>query len=304
MNNFNVKYLPKISKQEFTKRMVQRELEDYKLVEQIESYLIKKRGFNYKIPTKNTPVILLFSGGLDTVISAAILMKVFNLQIYPFYIKRGQRRIRKEIGAVNFYSKLYGQRFPNLWKKVKIVDSFIPPKQIRYSITLVSNNTVSQNSLHKKGIPMYTSLMANFAVEYAYFLQINQGIKIRNIFLGLVNNDGNYMSYETFTALRSIMLNICYSTHDWSWQVSSIALEKELGFCLEKYDLIKWAIAQKIPIEKSWSCYWDYIYHCGNCDGCTARKIAFRETKLKDKTTYLSEIHPHYLKRILERIKL
>ncbi|MCL5797596.1 MAG: 7-cyano-7-deazaguanine synthase [Patescibacteria group bacterium] len=284
--------------------MGKRELEDCRLIEQIESYLVKKRRYSYKIPEKNTPVILLFSGGLDTVISAAILMKVFKLQIYPFYIKRGQRRIKKEIDAVNFYSKLYNQRFPTLWKKVKIVDSFIPPKQIRYSITLVSNNIVRQNSLHKKGIPMYTSLMANFAVEYAYFLQINLGVKIRDIFMGLVNNDGNYMSYETFTALRSIMLNICFSTHDWSWQVSSIALEKELGLCLEKYDLIRWAVTQKIPIEKSWSCYWDYTYHCGNCDGCTARKIAFREAHSQDKTIYLSEIRSHYLKRILEKIKV
>lgn len=41
-------------------------------------------------------------------------------------------------------------------------------------------------------------------------------------------------------------------------------------------------------IFKTWSCYSNSRHHCGMCESCNNRKIAFAKAKIKDKTNYLS----------------
>ncbi len=40
-------------------------------------------------------------------------------------------------------------------------------------------------------------------------------------------------------------------------------------------------------IFKTWSCYSNKTTHCGRCESCNNRKIAFLQAKIKDKTRYL-----------------
>ena len=60
---------------------------DIKIYEQL---LKKKRGYISRIE-KGSPVVLLVSGGLDSMVTYARLLKDFELTIYPLYISRGQR---------------------------------------------------------------------------------------------------------------------------------------------------------------------------------------------------------------------
>jgi 7-cyano-7-deazaguanine synthase len=57
---------------------------------------------------------------------------------------------------------------------------------------------------------------------------------------------------------------------------------------LSKSDLIK--VGFKTigeSIFKTWSCYSGGRYHCGFCESCNNRKIAFERAGIKDKTKYL-----------------
>ena len=60
---------------------------------------------------------------------------------------------------------------------------------------------------------------------------------------------------------------------------------------IEKYsksDLIKLGYKNlKEEIFKTWSCYASKSAHCGECESCNNRKIAFEKLNLKDKTKYL-----------------
>ena len=57
---------------------------------------------------------------------------------------------------------------------------------------------------------------------------------------------------------------------------------------LSKSDLLK-AGAKVLgdSIFKTWSCYSNKKYHCGVCESCNNRKIAFEKAGITDKTKYL-----------------
>jgi 7-cyano-7-deazaguanine synthase len=57
---------------------------------------------------------------------------------------------------------------------------------------------------------------------------------------------------------------------------------------LSKKDLLK--AGMKVlgnSIFKTWSCYSNKKYHCGICESCNNRKLAFEKAKIIDKTKYL-----------------
>ena len=64
------------------------------------------------------------------------------------------------------------------------------------------------------------------------------------------------------------------------WSPAIEGLKKE-GMLKISFDLMK------DDIYKTWSCYLDLDKHCGRCESCHNRKIAFRLASIPDKTEYL-----------------
>ena len=151
---------------------------------------------------------------------------------------------------------------------------------------------------------MYSSLLSNFAVQYAYYLEIKYAIKTRTIFCGYVPGDGRYLRYENLTALRTNTHNIISLTGETDWQFTSLAIEKELKIILTKYDLVKYADYYHIPIEHTFSCIKYSYYHCGKCVYCQNKKFVFKKTGIMDKTIYLDRVNFPILTIILNKIKL
>jgi hypothetical protein len=63
-------------------------------------------------------------------------------------------------------------------------------------------------------------------------------------------SDNEMCPDSSLTALRCSNLNVCVCENDYQWQITSIAIEKTLGFYLNKSDLIPLAQEENIPIEK------------------------------------------------------
>lgn len=281
--------LPKNSPAKTFKEIAKNPLEDIEYIKNIERQLKKRRGYVFKMPKPGTPVILMFSGGLDSTTICDILLRKYGLQVYPLHLRRGQIRMPIEEKAVADLSKYFSKEFPKLYHQPQIVNAFIPPLEFRFDVTAHAESKANKKNKQWLGIPMYTSMAAEYAVNYAIYLEKTKGIKIRNIFFGIMSKDGLVMKYETLTFLRSVTNHICQLMGDYSWQVSSLPVEKELGYYFDKEPLIQWCAEYNLPIHKSFSCLDPHYFHCGSCYYCQRRKNITKEIGVKDDTFYIDE---------------
>lgn len=94
------------------------------------------------------------------------------------------------------------------------------------------------------------------------------------------------------TKTNSLIQNL----NDWEWVLSSPNIDPILvDKVVSKADLIQWADDQNIPLQFSVTCNFAKkvvdFKNCGNCEGCLARKDAFKSAGVKDKTKYFYNIN-------------
>lgn len=293
--------LPRKSAKRIREILSSKKLEELNVIDEIEANLKNRRGYVFHMPKKGSPVILLLSGGLDSVLICDILLRQYELEVYPIFLRRGQLRMGIEEKSVNFFTRYFKRKYPEKFHQPLKENAFIPPFKIRKTITDLGEKKVNEYSPQWLGIPVYTLSLVSIAVQYGYYLEIVKKIKSRTIFCGFMNTDGNRMKYETLTATRVAMQTICNLTDDWTWQFTSLALEKELNYFFGKKVLLTWADHYNVPVHKTFSCI-DYSYfHCGECTFCLFRKQNFNEAGIEDKTFYLNSKGNSILKRVLNK---
>lgn len=281
-----------------------KKLEDLELINEIDKFFIRKRGFVIDKPKKNEPVILLLSGGLDSTIVWAYLLDVYQLNVYPIFFKRGHLRVKFEEKSIDTFSGYFMKRYPLNFHLVKKIHAYIPPIEIRVELTKASTCEIGSKG-QWRGIPAYSSLLFSYALQYANYLEIKKDLKIKKIFSAFMPSDGIGMRDETLTAIRSINQNLCNITDDYGLQIISLPLEKELGFYHDKSTFIKWAMSKKIPIDKTTSCIMWGKNQCGECFACCKRKQSFIEAGYKDLTVYgkqnfmIKELKKHWLQFLI-----
>jgi len=267
------------------KMLLKTKFEDVNVLNSIERIFLKKRGYVFKLPKPKSPVILLMSGGLDSICMTNFLLDKFKLRLFPLFIRWGQMNIHKEEAAFDYFSRYFSRKCKSLFMDPIKVDAPIPIRELSNGV--------------KDIVVLRNTTFAVHAVHYAHYLENTTGDKIRTIFCSSVANDGNIVPDSTLTAIRATNLNICLNESDFEWQYTSIALEKTLGFYLAKPFFIKYAAKRHLPLGKTWSCYRKSEHHCGNCLPCMGRKEAFILSKVKDPTIYSSS---HILQKLAARL--
>jgi tRNA(Ile)-lysidine synthase TilS/MesJ len=117
-----------IDRQAFAKKILDNPNEDLVLIETIEDYLKKKRGYVTKPPEKNESVILLLSGGIDSIVAWYVLMAYYKAKVYP--ITRIMGKLDPTLHVVIKFSNIYRKKFPKLFQehilymKTKNISSF------------------------------------------------------------------------------------------------------------------------------------------------------------------------------------
>lgn len=278
-----------------------REFESVELISMVEKTLLELRGYVVSFPTPKTPVILLASGGLDSIITWALLLHVYKLTVYPLFINGGLDRSKNEKKSVNYFDAYFQKNYPELSMPVFEFTASLYPKELRQSfanpmkyfhplhlldVSVLHGGQVPVAKMPNRNIPATQPI---FAQCYAHYLEDRYNIKIRTLFNGIMTGDGTVLSTQTMTAQRAQMLSLCAISHDYSWQWMSLSMEPELGLWLEKSDFIRYGSQIGLPLEKTWSCFGQGNKQCGEkCIACISRKIEFENAGIVDKTIYSS----------------
>lgn len=243
----------------------------------IDENLSKLRGYVSKLP-KNKKVVVVFSGGLDSVSIVARCIKEYNLEVFPISIIRGQANYEYEQKAVKFYDKLFSKRFPDSYNKCFEIQLDTPSKSYKHMLTekLKSNHV---------GYPARNTMIFLAGAEYAYSLR-SKNINISTIFGASVVSDTLF--HSSLTWARVTNLAICQFLNDYNWQLLSLAVEKELGNSYDKDILIRYCNKIGIPLENTRTCTEKSKTQCGICICCYDRRRCFQDAQIKDKTKYLN----------------
>jgi len=218
--------------------------------------------------------IIVFSGGLDSVCTAIYLRKQYDL--YGITFSYGQKA-GKEVKVAQQFSKLLK------FKEHKVVDiGFM--KELYEKTNALTNSKMQIPSKFDYSIvaPIRNAIFLSIASAWAF------SKKAELVVYGAHLGDMRYPDCRpTFARLLSKAFN------EGEIDGIKLGLRKKIRIWspfmenLSKSDLLKNGYVELGEhIFKSWSCYGNTKIHCGKCESCNNRKLAFSQSKILDKTQY------------------
>ena len=219
--------------------------------------------------------VVVFSGGVDSVCSASFLKSKYEL--YGISFSYGQKANR-EISAAKSFAKKLGL------KQHKIVD-------IGFMKQLYGDSNVLTSA--KRSIPTKFDYSIVVPIRNAVFLSIASAwaftLNASLVAYGAHTGDKNYPDCRPNFAKK---LESAFNQGEIDGIKTGLRKNIEIWSPykqgLSKSDLLK--VGYKTIgdlIFKTWSCYSSGKYHCGLCESCNNRKIAFEKSGIQDKTKYL-----------------
>lgn len=220
--------------------------------------------------------VVIFSGGLDSVCTAAHLQPKYEL--YGITFSYGQKA-NQEIKIAKHFAKILK------FKEHKIVDiGFMKELYAKTNVLTNTNMKIPAEFDYTIVAPVRNAVFVSIAFAWAFAKNVTL------VSYGAHKGDKNYPDCRpSFSKLISnalnqgeidgIKLGIRRRINLWTPYID--------GF--SKSDLLKIGYRRLAnEIFKTWSCYSDTKIHCGNCESCNNRKAAFVDAKIEDKTRYKS----------------
>lgn len=277
------------------------DFEDRVVLGKLNTIFNQKRGFTFRMPKPGSPVLLVVSGGLDSVLLWFRLLHVYKLQVYPVFFTYpffNSNSIPGEWNSVRFFYSYLKKRYAGLVMPITTI-----PVDLSFSLTNKKNmqilkhnwrisiaNAKQEVETQKASVYLldYPNRFARFALSaYEYGLSLQaRGIDVSTLFLGVVPNDSAIGREPTLSVLRSINTYICLVLGDWKWQINA-PIDKANSFYFTKEQSIHLATESNLPIHKTWSCVNKLLFHCGWCNACRYRQASFQNSGIEDKTRYV-----------------
>ena len=257
--------------------------ENFDLLEMLDNFFKSKRGYIVKMPKEGESVVACLSGGQDSVANIGILMEEFKLHIYPFFINRGQSNYEYEKQSVDFFNKLYKERYPDLYNDCLEISVSTPGTEYKDLLRQAKKQVDSLPLRHNISYPSRNPIIFLTGMEYGYSLQA-KNVKINTIFASHVSSDNSYHCSQTWTRLMNLLM--CQILNDYSWQFISIPIETSFKNYYDKDIYIKWAYEHDIPLHKARTCVKKFNVECGDCPTCWDRRRGYKEAGVKDPTVY------------------
>ncbi len=219
--------------------------------------------------------VIVFSGGVDSVCAVSYLKSKYELHGITF--SYGQKA-DNEIAAAKFFAKKLGL------KQHKIIDiSFMKDLYGNSNVLTSSKRKIPSKFEYSIVVPIRNAVFLSIASAWAFTLNASL------VVYGAHTGDKYYPDCRpNFAKKLETAFNQGEIDGIESKLRKSIEIWSPYRKGLSKSDLLR--SGMKIlgdSIFKTWSCYSNKKYHCGVCESCNNRKIAFQKADIIDKTKYL-----------------
>lgn len=221
--------------------------------------------------------IVLVSGGMDSLVSAAIASTKYELAF--LHINYGQRTEKRELKAFNDIADHY-----NVQKRLVVSIEYLA--QIGGSSLTDNSIEVSKADVENKEVP--TSYVpfrnANILAIATSWAEV---IGASKIFIGAVEEDssGYPDCREVFYEAYNKMIGLGTKPE------TIITIETPI-IHMKKFEIIKLGSELNAPLGLSWSCYQNENKACGVCDSCALRLRGFQLAGIDDPIEYITK--PNY----------
>ena len=219
--------------------------------------------------------VIVFSGGVDSVCAVSYLKSKYEL--YGITFSYGQKA-DNEVAAAKFFAKKLRL------KQHKIIDiSFMKDLYGNSNVLTSSKRKIPSKFEYSIVVPIRNAVFLSIASAWAFTLNASL------VVYGAHTGDKYYPDCRpNFAKKLETAFNQGEIDGIESKLRKSIEIWSPYRKGLSKSDLLK--SGMKIlgnSIFKTWSCYLNKKYHCGVCESCNNRKIAFQKADIIDKTKYL-----------------
>ena len=219
--------------------------------------------------------VIVFSGGVDSICACSFLKSKYEL--YGITFSYGQKADREILAAKSFAKKLG-------LKQHKIIDiGFMKELYGDSNVLTSSKRKIPEKFEYSIVVPIRNAVFLSIASAWAY--TVNASIVV----YGAHTGDKHYpdcrpaFAKKLETAFNQGEIDGINSGLRKNIKIWSPFREK-----LSKSDLLKKGFKEfGDSIFKTWSCYSNKKFHCGECESCNNRKKAFEKAGITDKTKYL-----------------
>ena len=216
--------------------------------------------------TQNKKCIVVLSGGPDSV-TVAYWAKKQGYAVYGLSFRYGQIASKE-----TEHAKLIAQKLGIL---ITIID-FSSLKEIYLGVTSVCDKKIEMTESFSQPIivPFRNAIFLAVAVAYAV------SIGATTVFYGAHESDTSFYPDCRKEFYKSFEKTARLGTE------KKIIIEAPFSD-VPKSTIIKEGTKLGVPFEFTWSCYFEKSKHCGKCESCVNRKIAFMESGIQDPTNYI-----------------
>ena len=214
---------------------------------------------------KDSRAIVLLSGGLDSVVSFGLLREKLNVEL-ALTFDYGQKSLKKEIEASKWYCDYYKTKH-----QIIKLDWL---KDITHT-SLVSDEEISKEDNSKAvWVPNRNGLFLNIAGAFA------DSFGFSNIIIG-----ANKEEARNFPDNTKEFIERANKTFEFSTFVKPKVVAPLIN--LDKTEIVRIALENKIPLGKVSSCYDNTEKHCGECSSCVKLMTALKNNGAVD---YVQEL--------------
>jgi 7-cyano-7-deazaguanine synthase len=220
-----------------------------------------------------TEAIVLLSGGMDSLVCAAIACKK-HTSVAFLHLDYGQKTSKRELLSFNKISDFY--HIPKDKRKIISMDFL---KQIGGSSLTDNQMNVTKFSgdndlIPSSYVPFRNSIILSLSVSWAEVLDAN------HLYIGANHEDSpGYPDCrpQYYDAFREV---VKLGTKEGKIEIHTPVIS------MKKSEIVLKGNELNVPFEMSWSCYDKDDVACGVCDSCALRLRGFKEAALVDPIKY------------------